>query len=46
MKQIRFPVFQLGFDTDYTDVRQQSFEALCYSAKANELLVSFVIRFD
>ncbi|BHF68125.1 Glycerophosphocholine phosphodiesterase gpcpd1 [Sparganum proliferum] len=38
MKQIRYPVFQLGFDVDYADIRQQSFENLCYSAKANELL--------
>ncbi|KAL5963773.1 hypothetical protein TSMEX_008505 [Taenia solium] len=38
VKQIRFPVFQLGFWPDYTDIRQQSFEILCYSAKANELL--------
>uniref|UniRef100_A0A0X3PRW9 Putative glycerophosphocholine phosphodiesterase GPCPD1 homolog T05H10.7 n=1 Tax=Schistocephalus solidus TaxID=70667 RepID=A0A0X3PRW9_SCHSO len=38
MKQIRYPVFQLGFDPDYADIRQQSFENLCYSAKANELL--------
>ncbi|EUB59355.1 Putative glycerophosphodiester phosphodiesterase [Echinococcus granulosus] len=38
VKQIRFPVFQLGFWPDYSDIRQQSFEILCYSAKANELL--------
>uniref|UniRef100_A0A5K3FHX0 GP-PDE domain-containing protein n=2 Tax=Mesocestoides corti TaxID=53468 RepID=A0A5K3FHX0_MESCO len=37
-KQLRYPVFQLGIAPEYTDIRQQSFETLCYSAKANELL--------
>ncbi|VDO05017.1 unnamed protein product [Rodentolepis nana] len=37
-KQIRFPVFQLGVCPEYKDVRHGSFDMLCYSAKANELL--------
>ena len=43
MKQIRFPVFQLGVWYEYSDIRHQNFEMLCYSAKANELLVCFLV---
>lgn len=38
MKQIKYPVFQLGTCAEYIDYRQSSFQSLCHAAVCNQLL--------